>query len=484
MGAVMRPSASPFTFESREANRARLESAPLDVLILGGGINGAGIARDLALRSEAAGAGLGIGLLERRHFACGASSRNSHLVHGGLRYLKYLELHLVREALRERATLLGMAPGLVVPQPFLIPFYGAFASLFYGAGLALYDALAGKRRVGRRERFSRESVRAIEPAIESAGLAGGAVFFDARMQAARLVLENVFDAARRGAIARNYSQAAARKREAGLWRVEVRDTLNGETFTVRARKLVDTTGPWQGSGLRLVRGSHLVFPRLTESPHAIAHFEPSGRILFVVPFGEGAEWSLVGTTDVDHCGGPDRVRISHDEASYLHRAVSRVLPGAARVRPVAAFSALRPLIGRNSGSATAVSREHRIWNDAEGVLHVAGGKYTTYRAMSEQAADLLARELAPPLESLRPTRSTPFVVTERTGTPAGFAMESEMARRLSDVLLISTSAGYQGDTRARGEALGEMSDRLGWDADRRREELEELEWLAGTPASM
>ena len=482
MSAAALAPAPPFSFESREANRARLERGLLDVLVLGGGINGAGVARDLALRSHGAGASLRIGLIERRHFATGASSRNSQLIHGGLRYLKYLEFQLVREALRERATLLAMAPHLVVPQPFLIPLYGEFHALYYGAGLVLYDALAGSRRVGRREWLSAKAIRDLEPGLALAGLSAGAVFFDARMHAARLVIETIFDAARHGALVRNYTECAGRVRESGAWRIQARDTRSGEVFTIRARKLVDATGPWQGAGLRLVRGSHLVFPRLTGSPNAIAHFEPSGRIVFVVPFGQDDQWSLVGTTDVDHDAGPDCVRISTEEAVYLQGAVTRLFPHAAHARPVAAFSALRPLIRDESGSPAATSREHRIWNDPERVLHIAGGKYTTFRAMSEHAVDMLARELAPALEGLHPTRTTPLPPTARTGTPAGFAMECEMARRLSDVLLISTYAGYQGDTRARDEALAEMSGRLGWDRARQSEELEALDRLAGVPA--
>src|SRR6202051_5053196 len=164
---------------SREGNLARLQEGPLDVLILGGGINGAGIARDLALRTRRAGLDLRIGLVEQRHFASGTSGKNAQLIHGGLRYLKSLEFGLVSESLRERATLLEIAPHLVRPQPFLIPMYGWFARLFYWTGRAIYDALAGARTVQRHRLLTRDEVARLEPELLTSHLTSGAIFFDA-----------------------------------------------------------------------------------------------------------------------------------------------------------------------------------------------------------------------------------------------------------------------------------------------------------------
>jgi glycerol-3-phosphate dehydrogenase len=447
-------------------------SSEFDVLILGGGINGAGVARDLALRSARAGAGLRIALVERDHFASAASSKNSHLIHGGLRYLKQLQVGLVREALRERATLLAIAPHLVRPQPFLMPMYGRFASLYYGAGLWAYDLLAGSRRIGWHHRLSRAEVRRLEPDLASEGLTSAAVFFDARVEAARLVLENIFDAARLGAVVRNYTCAESWTREGSLWRVAARDTLTGERFEIRARKLVDATGPWQ-PGLRRVRGSHLVFPRLTASGHAIACFEESGRIVFVIPFGENH--SLVGTTDCDHEGGPGEVRITAGEVEYLMRQVKRLFQSR-NARPVSAFSALRPLAAPASGPAAAATREHRIWNDSQGVLHIAGGKFTTYRRMSEEAADLVAAGIAPPLRGLHLTAATPIPEAPRESY-------ARFERRLTDFLFISTRIGYE--RRWTRDALlpyaDEMGARLGWNAETRQREIERALAFAALP---
>src|SRR6185369_3241270 len=178
------------TRESSARNLERLRSEPFDVLVLGGGINGAGVARDLALR------GSKVALVEQRHFASGTSGKNSQLIHGGLRYLKQLQIHLVRESLRERATLLYLAPHLVTPQAFLMPMYGWPSRIFYGAGLAIYDRLAGKSNIGRHRVVPSAEVAQLEPGMACQGLTHGAIFYDCQVQSARFVLENIWDAAR------------------------------------------------------------------------------------------------------------------------------------------------------------------------------------------------------------------------------------------------------------------------------------------------
>jgi glycerol-3-phosphate dehydrogenase len=468
----------PLTRESRRQNLERLRREPFDVLILGGGINGAGIARDLALR------GVKVAVVEQRHFASGTSGRNSQLIHGGLRYLKQLQFHLVRESLRERSTLVRIAPHLVTPQPFLMPMYGWPARLFYGTGLWLYDMLAGSGNVGRHRVLSRGEVAELEPGLAREGLTHAAIFFDCQVHSTRFVLENIWDAARHGAAVVNYSRA-----ERADGRITVTDTLSAEAFPVRAEKLVDATGAWAaGEKLRLVRGSHIVIPRVNASDNAIAYFEESGRIIFVIPWGSRRQLSLVGTTDVDHTGGPDDVHISAEELDYLRRIVRRLFPSTRDIEPVATFSALRPLIPSGATSATRASREHRIWM-SDGVVHVAGGKYTTYRAMSEEAADLIssapcttahtplggntreridellasagalaARHALSPEEVTRIIRDygvqTPNLLsglpqiaapglTRLECAQIAFAVEHEMAQNLSDVMFVSTYWGYE-----------------------------------------
>jgi len=466
--------------DDRRRNIERLKTETFDVLILGGGINGAGVARDLTLRAAGKGVFLSVGLVEQRHFASGTSSRNSQLIHGGLRYLKYFKFGLVRESLRERQRLLRMAPHLVEPLPFLLPMYGWRRRLFYEAGLRLYDALAGTARVGERCSLSRHDVIALEPELLPDGLAGGAIFYDCRVHAARFVLENILDAARRGAAVANYVRAGDFRREGRLWRVALTEMLSGEQFQTRAHLIVDARGPWSGEGVRRVRGSHLVFPKITSGPRAIAHFDKQGRILFFIPWGVRRDLTLVGTTDVEHTTGPEEVRISAEEWEYLTGAVRCLFPRAAAMAPVSAYSSLRPLVAHGHGSPTAASREHRIWASPEDLIHIAGGKYTTYRLMSEQASDLACRRVAPALAGLHPTEDAPLppplappIEELPLEQQVARAVECEMAQRLVDLLFVSTYAGYERRwERASLEPwAAAMGRRLGWDAQRVEDEI-------------
>jgi glycerol-3-phosphate dehydrogenase len=461
--------------DARRAQIEHLKEALLDVLVLGGGINGAGVLRDLALRAEYSRAEhsnvpLRVGLLEKGHFASGTSGKNSHLIHGGLRYLKYLQFHLVRESLRERSILLKIAPQFVQPLQFLLPMYGLRPRLMYSTGLWLYDWLAGSDGIERHRAISREEVARIEPGMTLAGLSSAALFYDGAVDSARFVVENVLDAIAHGAFAANYVRAVAWRRGAGgIWRVECEDTLEGGRFELEARKLVDARGAWMdGGALRLVRGSHIVIPRVGASDHAIAHFEPNGRIVFLIPWGDEKQLTLVGTTDEDHHGSPDAVHISPAEQEYLVGVVRKLFPAQRDLAPISTFSSLRPLV-RDSGSAASISRDHKIWNATDGVLHIAGGKYTTYRLMSEEAADLACREIAPRLASVHRTATMAFPHVERM---IGDAME----QHLTDYLFVSTYLGYErrwehDSLRPYAQALGA---KRGWDERRMLAEIQEV----------
>lgn len=397
----MTPAIGP---DTRRLALARLRADTFDVLIFGGGINGAGTARDLALRG-----GLNIALVEQNHFSSGTSGKNSHLIHGGLRYLKQFDFRLVREALHERAVLLRIAPHLVDRQPFLMPLTGFMQSLYYDFGLTIYDFFDGSGAVPRHRRMPLAELRSLEPGLGLPGLTGAMEFYDGQVRSARLVLENVFEAVRNGAACVNYVKAENHARDrAGLWRVQLRDSLSGEIFETRARALIDATGPWaQDPKPRLVRGSHLVMPRLNASNRAIAHFEKDGRIIFFIPWGERGERTLIGTTDVDHDGSADDVHISEAETRYLREIAARIFPASAKLEPVATFSSLRPLLVSHA-SATKATREHHIYRDSQGIIRITGGKYTTYRAMSQEAADLVTAEVAPGLRGVHLTAQTPL----------------------------------------------------------------------------
>jgi glycerol-3-phosphate dehydrogenase len=458
----------------RETNLRELADAPLDVLIIGGGINGAGIARDLSLRASEAGRAMRIGLIERRHFASGTSGRNSQLIHGGLRYLKYFEFGLVREALHERATLLRIAPHLVEPLSFVLPFYSWFDRRFYGIGLWLYDLLAGDQRIGRQRILARKDVREIEPGLAADGLHSAAVFHDCRVNSARLTLENLQDAASHGLLAANYVDAAAWRPDGDGFAVDAADRLTGRTLQLRARRIVDARGPWEtGGNVRLVRGSHIVLPRLTQGDHAIAYFGPDGRIVFVIPWGSKNDRSLVGTTDEDHRGSPDDVRISPEEVSYLMNAVRRLFPRSEAAPPLAAYSALRPLIVEQGKSATAASRSHRIWMEG-GVVKLAGGKYTTYRSMAQQAVDLLMPEWERLCSTADRVLPDPAAAIEAAGGIVPWAVHQEMAQRLPDVMFVSTYRGHERTWTAEElmPIACQMAGLLGWDERRIREEID------------
>ncbi len=501
---------------------ARLRREQFDVLVIGGGVNGAGIARDLALRARGS---LRIALVEQRHFASGTSGRNSQLLHGGLRYLEGLHFGLVREALHERVTLARIAPHLVDPIPFLIPFYGWFPRRYYGAGLWFYDLLAGASSIGRRRFLSRAATLLEEPGLAASGLHSSGIYWDCRVNAARLVLENIFEAIANGAVVANYVRAGAPDSiTGGGCPVEATDVFTGERFRICARKIVDARGPWDdGGGVRLVRGSHLVLPRVASGAHAIAHFHSDGRIIFVIPWGPDDSLSLVGTTDVDHSDGPDRVAIGGDEVRYLQGILRGLFPGASIGEPIAAYSSLRPLAD-SGGSATSASRAHRIFWDAD-VLRVTGGKYTTYRAMSQEAVDRIAPELrgkcttastplngnsARAVEDLRAragsladrygveTRAVESLIRTHglsaenvlgwlpeagslDGAIMRHAIEQEMALRLPDLLFVSTYWGFErrADWLAMARAMGGL---LGWDDRRMEEEAELAARIAALPA--
>lgn len=471
------------TAESRREFLGRLRRETFDVLILGGGINGAGTLRDLALRSKTAGAPLKLALVEKNHFASGTSGKNSQLIHGGLRYLKYFEFRLVREALRERATLLEIAPHLVEPQPLVLPTYGWFDTALYHAGLWMYDLFAGSRNIGRHHRIPLAVFEKLFPGLETRGLTAVARFFDAHSHSARLVLENLFEAIGNGAIAANYCASEAKTRDGDLWRVTLRDTLAGDSFETRARKVVDATGAWSNeSHPRLVRGSHLILPQLFKGDDAISYFDEHGRIIFFIPWGTHRDLTLVGTTDVDHHGDADHVAISDEETRYLLSIVARLFPQQSGITPISTYASLRPLLP-SAGSATSASREHRIWRADDGVVHISGGKYTTYRSMSEEAADLAAHDVCPEIEGTHVTAAIPVNGNSRAEvakmlseypreavrhygvlTPAfqrtisddvlpglnefetaqlRWAREHELAQQLSDFLYVSTYLGYE-----------------------------------------
>jgi glycerol-3-phosphate dehydrogenase len=365
-----------------------------DLLVVGGGINGAGIARD------AAGRGLSVLLVEKGDLACATSSSSSKLIHGGLRYLELYEFRLVAEALAEREILLKVAAHLVWPARFIMPHVPELRPRWMiRAGLFLYDHLARRASLP-----GSKAVRLDEPPYDS-GLQPqfkhGFAYSDCRVDDARLVIANAMDARERGVRVLTRSECLSAERADGLWRARL---SNGEQ--VIAKALVNAAGPWvksvlnrrllqaSGDAVRLVKGSHIVLPKLYQGEHAFILQNDDRRVIFMIPYGD--LHTLVGTTDVpvqDETAHPDATA---DEIEYLCRAVNRYLAQPARAQEVVwKYAGVRPLYDDGTADPSAVTRDYTLRVDDEGgrapVLSVFGGKITTYRRLAEQAMDKLAR---------------------------------------------------------------------------------------------
>ncbi|HEX4683835.1 MAG TPA: glycerol-3-phosphate dehydrogenase [Gemmatimonadaceae bacterium] len=393
-----------------------LRGRAFDLLVVGGGITGCGIARDAALR------GLSVALVEKDDFASGTSSRSSRLVHGGVRYLEHGHLHLVFESSAERRRLLRLAPHLVRPLQFTWPVYsGARIPRWkLGAGLMLYDTLALFRNVGRHRRLSARRVLANEPALSADGLKGGASYFDAATNDARLTLANAIAAAEAGAIVRNYAMVTQLTRAAGrLGGAVVQDTRGNEAVEVRAAVVVNATGPWSDRLQSLddaghqptVRGSkgvHIAVAReRIDNRHALTLLSPrDGRVLFALP---GGPTAIIGTTDTYTSEGPDDVRATRADVEYLLDSANTFFPNARLTCEdvIASWAGIRPLLPTASNTPGSASREHAISTSASGLVTITGGKLTTYRVMAAQVVDAVMARLGRP-SGHHPTEDTPL----------------------------------------------------------------------------
>lgn len=487
--------------------------AEVDLVVVGGGVIGAGIARDAARR------GLTVALFERDDFGSGTTAASTRLIHGGLRYLATGDLRLVRLDLRERETLLRIAPHLVAPLSFLLPFARGrtLERLKLRAGMLLYDALSfDKSLPAHRVLGGRECVQ-LERGLDATRFDGAALYYDAQIfSPERLALENILDAVAHGAVAVNHAEVAAPIYDAGrLVGVRVKDCLTGQERSLHARMVVNAAGPWLDVAtarlaadgprhLRTTKGVHVACEPFTE--HAITlESAVDGRLVFAIPW---AGFTWVGTTDTDFTGDPASAIATRDDVEYLIDSVAPALPAARQARRYWACAGVRALVG-SGGSASDVTRMHRIVSDVQGLLSVVGGKITGYRAIAEEVTDRVCRTLRltrpsstnHPLPGAGPERSgfphldriygsrAPLVLAMAETDPTlsaslapgypdiaaqvAFSVRYEWCERLEDFMLRRSYLGFAPDRGAgAADAVSyRMQRELRWSEERRRKEV-------------
>ncbi len=375
---------------------AQLRFQRFDVLIVGGGIVGAGIARDAAMR------GLKVALIDQGDFAGGTSSKTSKLVHGGLRYLEHGHLALVFESLRERHILRTIAPEFVHPLSLMIPVYAGDdrPGWTIRVGLWLYDLLAAQHRIRPHRIVSSRRALELEPGLRVDGLQLAGLYADCQMDDARVCLANVLQAIGFGAVCGNYVRLDAFVTSNGrICGASAEDVFTGSPFDIQADVVVNATGPWSDAVRRLAdrnaaerlaptKGIHLILPRIAREAFFI-QARADRRMIFLLPWGE--EYSLVGTTESPVDGALESLSATEEEVGYLLEEVNRILPGAHvdAGDVIATYAGARPLLAF-AGSSTSASREHRIEVDDTGLISVLGGKFTTYRRMAQQVVDVVA----------------------------------------------------------------------------------------------
>jgi glycerol-3-phosphate dehydrogenase len=379
------------------------QTAPWDVVVIGGGATGLGCAVDAASR------GYRTLLIEQADFAKATSSRSTKLSHGGVRYLQQGNLALVLEALKERGRMLRNAPQLVRRQPFVIPAYAKWEIPFYGAGLKLYDALAGRASFGRSEMLGRSGVRALMPTVAEKRLSGGVLYFDGQFDDARYAIALARTLVALGGVAINYVRMTGLLKQNGIvCGIVARDEETGESFEIPARAVINATGvftdavraldePQAAPILTVSQGSHFVLPR-SFLPGSYALMVPKtedGRVLFAIPW-HGAV--VVGTTDEPVAGASLEPRALEVETGFLKHHIERYFdrkPENSEILSV--WSGLRPLVHKRGASSTAaLSREHTVLVSPSRLVSITGGKWTTYRRMAEDAVDIAARAASLP----------------------------------------------------------------------------------------
>lgn len=386
-----------FSNKNRQKIIDTFKNNEFDVVVIGGGITGAGIALDATTR------GMKVALVEMQDFAAGTSSRSTKLVHGGLRYLKQFHVKQVAEVGRERAIVYENGPHVTTPEWMLLPFFkdGTFGKFFTSIGLTLYDRLAGVKKSERKKMLTAEQTLQKAPLVKKEGLKGGGIYVEYRTDDARLTIEVMKKAVEKGATVLNYSKVEKLVYSNGkVIGVEVIDQVTGETYKIRAKKVVNATGPWvdtirekdnskKGKVLQLTKGVHIVIDQSKFPLKQAVYFDtPDGRMVFAIPR-EGKAY--VGTTDTFYDSDPINPQMTKEDLDYLLKAINFMFPDVkvSEKDVESNWAGVRPLIWEEGKDPSEISRKDEIWESESGLMTIAGGKLTGYRKMAEKIVDLL-----------------------------------------------------------------------------------------------
>ncbi len=378
----------------------QLQASTFDLLVIGGGVTGCGIALDAATR------GLKVALIEKQDFASGTSSKSTKLIHGGLRYLKQLEIGLVRETGTERAVAHRLAPHLVLPEKMLLPLIenGTYAKLLTSFALKVYDVLANVKGKDQRKMLNKKQTLALEPLLNEKVLKGSGFYAEYRTDDARLTIELIKTAVRKGAIAMNYCKAEDFIYEEEQVRgIQCKDEISGASFEIKATNVVSACGPWvdqlrkinqslEGKRLQLTKGVHVVVPHeKLPLKHSVYFDVPDGRMIFAIPRGKT---TYIGTTDTTYTDNFDRIIVTKKDAEYLLSAVNNAFPSIhLKMEDLTSnWAGLRPLIHEDGKSPSELSRKDEIFESETGLISIAGGKLTGYRKMAQRIVDLVYRK--------------------------------------------------------------------------------------------
>ena len=484
---------------NRNDSIQKIKDEPVDVLVVGGGIVGSGIARDAAMR------GLRVAVVEQHDFAFGTTSRSSRLLHGGLRYLAQGRIGLVREASIEKRIIHSIAPHIADPLAFLFPTYrcppwGAWALWKLRIGVRIYDLLCGGRNLGRSSSFNAAGLAEYLPGVRTENLTGAVRYYDGLTNDARLAIDTLRSAAKADATLINYCRMESADRDERGWRCVLADRIGEQEHEIHSRCVINATGPWaerfpQSSvQLRLTKGVHLVVPRdRLAVPDAVVMTE-GPRILFAIPWGERV---ILGTTDTDYDGSLDDVRTDPEDTRYVLSVVNDSFPTAKLTEAdvISDWAGLRPLIADPNGNPSDISRSHEIRSPQPGWWDVAGGKLTTYRLMGEQTVDQVEKYLGHRRTACA-TATTPLLAQHEIDgisgivppTPSATLVEHycnhEWAVHLTDVMVRRAGWHYY-ERNASGIAASVaewMGQALGWDLSQREQELSRYRAAAGAEA--